>query len=242
MGATPGKSTSHPSESDPDPYECSICQDAHFVHPLLANGKPDYSQVVPCVCSMERRRREKLQAMLRMCELPPNTEHMTFESFVVRPSLEEAYAAALALAEGRSTSNWLTFSCDVNRGKTHLLIATCRRHLAQEKPARYAYVPTLLDELRSGYRHEGNLSYENRFDFFKNVPFLALDDLGTEHRTEWVQERLDTIVDYRLMHGLALIVNTNLPIEKLNFRIANRLRRNGKVIFIDAPEFEWRER
>ena len=241
IGLPPGKSTLPPTKSDLIPYECPICRDLYFLHPHREDGKVDYSHVVPCECSQERRRREKLQAMIRMCELPPNTEHMTFESFKVGPGLEEAYAAALALAEDRSTSSWLTLYCDVNRGKTHLLIAACRRQLAQGKPARYAYVPTLLDELRSGYRHEGNSSYENRFDFFKNVPLLALDDLGTEHRTEWVQERLDTIIDHRLMHGLALMVNTNLPVDKLNFRIANRLRRNGKVIFVDAPEFEWRE-
>ncbi len=235
------KSTSGPPTSDPEQHDCLICQDGHFVHPRREDGKPDYSQIVPCECSIERLRRQKLQAMLEMCELPPWTEHMTFENFKVGPDLEEAYSAAFALAEGTAVTNWLTLFCDVNRGKTHLLVAACRRRISQGKPARYAFVPRLLDELRSGFRHEGNASYESRFDFFLNVPLLALDDLGTEHRTDWVQERLDTIVDYRLMHGLALMVNTNLAIDELNFRIANRLRRHGKVIFVDAPEFEWKD-
>lgn len=216
--------------------ECVICQGYGIVHPRREDGSVDYSDVVSCQCSVERHERERLQATLRMCELPPGTVHMTFENFKVRAGLEEAYQAAVDVAE-ESTGDWLTFISDVNRGKTHLLIAICRRRLAQGKLARYAYVPLLLEELRRGFRHEGDESYENRFDFFRNVPLLALDDLGTEHRTDWVQEKLDTIIDYRLTHGLGLVVNANVTLEELNFRIRSRLERGGKIVFIDAPEF-----
>lgn len=217
-------------------YECPICRDLHYVHPHREDGKVDYSRVVSCQCAVERHEREKRQAVLRMCEVPPGTEHMTFENFKVRPGLEEAYQAALGVAE-ESTGDWLTLISDVNRGKTHLVIATCRRRVAQGKPARYAYVPLLLEELRRGFRHEGDYSYESRFDFFLNVPLLALDDLGTEHQTDWVREKLDTIIDYRLTHGLGLIVNANVTLEELNFRIRSRLERGGAIVFIDAPEF-----
>ncbi len=175
--------------------------------------------------------------MLQLCELPPATEKMTFDDFAVSPPLKEAYEAALALAEERSTSNWLTLICDVNRGKTHLLVAICRHWLTRGKPAHYAYVPLLMEELRRGYREEGDMSFDRRFDFFLNVPLLALNDLGTENRTPWVQEKLDTIIDYRLMQGLALVVTTNLTVDDLDFRVASRLKRHGKVIFIDAPEY-----
>jgi len=174
--------------------------------------------------------------MLQMCELPEATEHMTFEKWKPRAELAEVYDAALALAEGRSQGG-LTFMSDTNRGKTHLLIAVCRHWLALGVPARYAYVPLLLEELRRGFGQEGANSYEKRFDFFKNVPLLALDDLGTEHSTPWVQEKLDTIIDYRLMHGLPLVVTTNLTMDEMAFRIRSRLQRGGKIIYIDAPEY-----
>lgn len=234
----PVSSTSEASKVElTETYECPICRDAYYVHPRGDDGKPDYSRVVPCHCVRDRLEKEKLQRMLRMCELPPGTEHMTFENFQVLPGLEEAYEAAVALAEERSESNWLTLMSDVNKGKTHLLRAICYRWVCRGKPARYAYVPLLFEELRRGFREEGEWSYENRFDFFLNVPLLALDDLGTENRTEWVQEKLDTIIDYRLMHGLALVVTTNLTMDQFTFRIGSRLKRNGKIVFIDAPEF-----
>ena len=237
----------HPSNTQPTRpltrpdtiYECDICHDSHFVHPLREGGKPDYSRVVPCVCSEAQLWRDKMQAMLRLCELPPGTGHMTFENFVRRPGTEEAYGAALDVAGGEPhlVPDWLTLLGDSNRGKTHLLISTCRRWLSTGKPAHYSYVPLLLDELRRGFNAKGDQSYESRFDFFLNVPLLALDDLGTEQTTDWVREKLDTIIDYRIMHGLALVVNCNVPLKDLNFRIRSRLERGGRIVFIKAPEY-----
>jgi DNA replication protein DnaC len=217
---------------------CPICGGVKFVHPLLPTGQPDYSRVVPCKCVWEQLKRERTARMLKMCELPVGTEHMTFENFNRRPGLEEAYSECLNFAEGRADFYSLTLWSDTGRGKTHLGIATVRQWLMRGIPARYAYVPLLLEELRRGFRAEGDMSYEARFDFYRNVPLLMLDDLGTENPTKWVNEKLDIIVDYRLNNNLYTLVTTNLTMDELNFRIASRLQRRGsKVIIIDAPEF-----
>jgi len=220
-------------------YTCPVCHDMHFVHPLKEDGKPDYSRVVPCQCVKEQLEKERTQSLLRYCELPPGTEHMTLLNFKVSPQLQEAYDLAVDLANGAGRIKWLTLTSKVNRGKTHLGIAICRHWLQKGKPARYAFVPLLLDELKRGFRGEGDLSYEARFDRFLNVPLLVLDDLGAEYRTPWVQEKLDTIIDYRLMHDLYLVVTTNKPMAELPFRIASRLKRSpgSRIVFIKAPEF-----
>jgi DNA replication protein DnaC len=70
------------------------------------------------------------------------------------------------------------------------------------------------------------------------VPLLVLDDLGVENSTSWVQEKLDTLVDYRLMHGLALVVTTNLTLEELPARISSRLERAGHVIGIKGEPYK----
>jgi len=217
-------------------FTCPLCRDGHFVHPLREDGRPDNSRVVPCQCESERLESERVKTLLRYCELPPGTAAMTFENFQVNPGLEEAYKLALELAEEGEIS-WLTLNSGTDRGKTHLAIAICRRWLERGKPARYAYVPLLLEELRRGFREGGDRSYDVRFDRFLNVPLLVLDDLGTENRTPWVQEKLDTIIDYRLMHALRLVVTTNTPMDELHFRIESRLKRSSRVVVIDAPEF-----
>jgi len=220
-------------------YTCPLCRDAHFVHPLKGNGEPDYSMVVPCKCVREQVERERKQRLLGYCELPSGTAHMTFESFIVSPQLKEVYDLAIQLAEGSNEVTWLTLMAGADRGKTHLLIAICRRWLERGNIARYAYVPLLFEELRRGFRDEGDGSYEARFDRFLNVPLLVLDDLGAENRTSWVQEKLDIIVDYRLMNALPLVVATNTPMEELPFRITSRLKRapNSRMVYIEALEF-----
>jgi DNA replication protein DnaC len=66
----------------------------------------------------------------------------------------------------------------------------------------------------------------------------VLDDLGTENPTPFVQEHLDTIFDYRLMHNLPMIITTNCRGSELPFRILSRLKRGGTVITIDASEYK----
>ncbi len=220
---------------------CPICKGAQFVHPRReGDDKPDYSRTIPCRCVRAKWEEAKRQRLLKACELPRKALNWTFEKFKVLPGMEEAYEAALELAERRCDTSWLLLMGGTDRGKSHLLTAICHRWLQAGTPARYVYVPLLLDELRHGFRGEGDGSYDARFDFFLNVPLLALDDLGTENRTPWVQERLDTIIDYRLMHELALVVTTNLPMEELPFRIRSRLGREGRVVYIAAPEYHTR--
>lgn len=234
------KSSGKALSDEPAPGEqftCALCHDAGIVYPRREDGKPDYSKVVPCQCMREQIERECREQLLVYCELPAATAHMTFENFKVSPQLQEAYDLAVQMAEETGENTWLTLLSGVDRGKTHLLIAICRRWLQKGKPARYAYVPLLLEELRRGFRGEGDMSYEARFDRFRNVPLLALDDLGTEASTPWVNEKLDTILDYRLVQGLPLVATTNMLMDELSPRISSRLKRGGRVVVIDAPEF-----
>jgi DNA replication protein DnaC len=121
-------------------------------------------------------------------------------------------------------------------------MAVCHRWLARNKPAKYVYVPLLLEELRAGFKEGADAfsSALSRYNTFLNVPLLFMDDLGTENDTPWAQEHLDTIINYRLIHKLPLIITTNLPLSdpKISFRIAHRLERGGKIIYIKAPKFE----
>ena len=230
---------SRPTNEADEVYTCLLCRDNRFVHPIR-EGKPDYTRVIPCQCVEGKLAEKRRVRMLEGCELPPRAAEWTFETFERLPGLEEVYDEALAFAEDRSNSKWLILMSGSDRGKTHLLFAICHHWLGEGWPARYAYVPDLLDELRQGFRGDGAQSFEARWHFFRNVPLLALDDLGTENKTPWVQERLDTLINYRLTHGLAMVVTTNTPMEDLPFRIRSRLEREGRVIYIRAPEYRTR--
>lgn len=231
-------------------YACPICHGFGFVHPFLRDtegnvladhsGKRrhDGSKVVPCRCREEQWRHERHGRLLKNCELPSGSDHMTFDNFKRNAGTESALKMAVAIADGSVSKDWLTFTGNSDRGKTHLAVAIARRRLERGCVAKYIYVPLLLDELRQGYQQkEGENSYESRFKLFLEVPLLIMDDLGVESGTDWVQEKLTTLIDYRLMHELQTVVTTNCNIDDLNSRIASRLQRGGKIICIMAQPF-----
>ena len=207
------------------------------MHPRRADKSIDYASHIPCECVKAELERKKLAIYLERCELPKETENRTFTNFKVYSQLQEAYDMALKVADG--TLKWLVLTSGVDRGKTHLAIAICREWLSRGLPAKYGLVPLLLDELRDGFNEKGDNSYSSKFDFLLKVPLLVLDDLGTEHSTKWVQEKLEEIVDYRYINALPLVVTTNLSIDDLPIRIRSRLQRATfcRVVNIKGGEY-----
>ena len=244
----PSKIASENHLPETEEVVCPVCQGAGFVHPLLeGSSKPDYSSVVPCQCRKEVVEQERNERYLRHCQLPAGSGQMTFENFKSDKDTKEAYESALNLANDKGLK-WLTLLGQVDRGKTHLAIAICQRWLERGKPARYTYVPLLLDELRRGFDLEGEYAYRYKFDFFCNVPLLVLDDLGVQKPTVWAMEQLCTIIDYRYMNWLPLVVTMNCRLTEIprddEHRIASRLQRfqAGKVIAIEAKEYRLRRK
>jgi len=222
--------------------KCSACLDTGWLYPIGQDGGPDYSNAVRCQCMKAQDEQVRRERYIRLCALPGGTDDMTFKNFKEYPDIHEAITAANDIATGKL--RWLALLGGVDLGKTHLAIAICREWLSRGLPARYAYVPVLLDELRRGFGNTGELSYDRQFNFFCTVELLVLDDLGTESATPWVQEKLDTIVDYRLVHNLPLVVTSNLAIHELPIRIASRLQRfqEGKVVVLDGQEYRLRRK
>jgi DNA replication protein DnaC len=216
---------------------CSVCKGQRFVHPRQADGTPDYSCIIDCKCVFVERALQRKQGMVKWCELPLKTAHCTFDNFKISAKLKEAYEEARLMAAGEYLQPFLTLMGSSDNGKTHLLIAICRSWLEQGKLARYAFVPLLLDELRAGFAQGNDGTYEERWKKFLNVPLLALDDLGTENPTQWAQEHLDTLIDYRMVNGLFTVVTTNLTFDELQTRIGSRLMRSGKIVSMAAPPF-----
>jgi DNA replication protein DnaC len=213
--------------------KCSICQDLHFVHP----GNTDFSRIVPCKCVETEYAIKKKQAMIKYCEFPPMANAYSFDNYnAYSPSLQKFLNTCKQIAE-QPTLVWLTISGTNDTGKTHLAVSICKEWVKAGIPAKYAFVPLLLDELRQGFGKDGD--YDSRFNTFCTVPLLLLDDLGAEYNTGWVQEKLETIIDYRYMNSLSLIVTTNKTLGELSQRIRSRLMRHPSSIMITPNAQEY---
>lgn len=169
-------------------------------------------------------------------------DYMGFENFKVYPEVKTAYSDAMFIASNPQKLTWVTFMGLNDTGKTHLAIAICKSWIEKGVAAKYAFVPLLLDELREGFNKEADSTYTERFKKFCEIPLLLLDDLGAESKTAWVQEKLETLVDYRYMNKKSLIVTTNLTFDEMSPRLSSRLVRHpeAKLINISAKEYTLR--
>lgn len=218
--------------------KCRICNGAGFVHPIIS-GKTDYTNVVPCECVKSVLAANRKAFILEKCNFPPFAEDMSFGSFKIYPQVKTAYTEAKEMADNPGILSWLAFVGGNGNGKTHLAVSICKTWLNAGVPAKYKLVSLLLEELREGINHNGEDSYERKFEYYCNVPLLLMDDYGIESSTKWVQEKLDTLIDYRLMNNLSLIITSNLSLEEMPARIRSRIIRhpNGKIIAIMAEDY-----
>lgn len=119
-------------------------------------------------------------------------------------------------------------------GKTHLAQAIGWQWLERGRTVFYTHVVELLDKIRDSYRLQDDKP--TIVDFAKNAALLILDDLGSEKLTEWSGQELDFIVDHRYENKKPLIVTSNLAINQLPDRIADRLS-EGTVIMLKGDSF-----
>lgn len=110
-----------------------------------------------------------------------------------------------------------------------------------ENEGLYIFLPTFLEDLRDNYDSK-DPDFEQVLSMVKNCKLLIIDDIGAERVTEWVRERMVSIINTRSSNGLCTIYTSNLsPKEltnELGDRIASRVLGSSKVVEISGGD--WR--
>jgi DNA replication protein DnaC len=227
-----------------DPH-CPICKGIGFVrkdHPL---GHPDFGKMQICSCrkvEISSKVHERLFALSNLDAL----QHLTFDNFKPRggfgslpadaDSIELAYNQARIFAS--NLDGWLLLQGSYGCGKTHLAAAIANYTVEIGVPTLFITVPDLLDALRRSYS-DPESTYEKRFEEIRRAPLLIMDDFGTQNATEWAQEKLFQIVNFRYINRLATVVTTNLLLSDIEERIRSRLIDPELVtrVNISAPDY-----
>ena len=179
----------------------------------------------------------------RIGDLPDGMRRrMTFENFDVmggqnatrrdQESLQRAKHAAETFA--MDPEGWLLFTGPSGSGKTHLAAAIAAHSLNEDRPVFYAFVPSLLDHLRSTFSPDSPIGYDELFEQLKSAPLLILDDLGAESSTPWAEDKLYQIIVHRHELRLPTVITNAFSIEELEQakpRIASRL--------VDSMVVDW---
>lgn len=130
-------------------------------------------------------------------------------------------------------------------GKTWLAIQLLRAVVERFTwDALFITTPTLLDRIRETYSGRPGDSEAEVLQLVKDVRLLVLDDLGAERVTDWVSEKLFTIINHRHDHRLATIFTSNLSPEQLaehlGERAAWRIVEMADCVRIDGPNLRKR--
>ena len=208
---------------------CEICGGGGYLRLDLPIDHPDFGKLQVCSCREGRINRSLHNHLFALSQLK-ELKHLTFDNFSPRgrvglratqaESLERACNQAQFFAETRK--GWLVLSGKYGCGKTHLAAAIANFAVDIGIPTLFLTVPDLLDNLRFSYDNPES-TFESRFEEIRNAPLLIMDDFGTQNATEWAQEKLFQILNYRYINKLPLVVTTNLMLGEMEPRIRSRL-------------------
>ena len=171
----------------------------------------------------------------RIGDLPTEmTQRMTFESFDEKGGQTASGDQQASLSQAKKTAmsfsldpeGWLLYTGPSGSGKTHLAVAIGGQALSAGRPVFFAFVPALLDHLRSTFSPDSPVGYDELFEQIKTIPILILDDLGAESSTAWAEEKLYQIVVHRHEARLPTVITTSFSLDALETakpRIATRL-------------------
>lgn len=166
----------------------------------------------------------------------PILERIPFDSFEVLPGNEEGFEAAKEFCFNEDRDYWFLTLCGTpGTGKTHLAQDILIYELNSGRVCQYWQVADLLDYLRSSY-DDKNKRYTDSMNNIKDTGVLVLDDLGAEKMTEWAQEKLTQLIDYRYREYLDTIITTNCEPSELPSRISSRLQ-EGEVARLTCTDY-----
>ena len=108
-----------------------------------------------------------------------------------------------------------------------------------ENEGLYIFLPTFLEDLRDNYDNK-DPEFEQVLSMVKGCKLLIIDDIGAERVTEWVRERMVSIINTRVSNNLATIYTSNLSPEELKEelgdRISSRVLGSSQVIEITGGD------
>lgn len=234
--------------------ECSLCGGTGWRPVEWEGGRA----VEICACQLQQRERDT-DARAR---IPRRYRPCDFESFdpLDNPSLQMALIKAKGFVEQYPLlEKGLLFLGMPGVGKTHLTVAILKELMAQKKAACLFFsFQELLQQIRDSYNP---VSLSTETEVLRPVletDVVAIDDLGANRVSDWVEDTVTYILNYRYNQKKVTLITSNLPdnpeevqqrspsgkyrlgdtlTDRVGVRVRSRLYEMCEVVQIAAKDF-----
>jgi len=203
----------------PCPY--GLCDGSGFVEDPETNTARD------CRCRAARVAGARARAL--EARIPKRYRDVAFDRYPVTdidPTVvEQVRRFCLQIEANLDAGRGLWLEGDPGTGKTTLAMLVSKAAIEARRTTAIYSLPRLMGVLRESIDSEDGLL--NLLDRLATVDLLHLDDLGAEHRTDWVLEQLYSIVNTRYEEQRSIVLTTNATeqvlAEQLGARTVSRL-------------------
>jgi DNA replication protein DnaC len=180
-------------------------------------------------------RREKiLLSRLKKANIPEEFSSLTISSFRIDVYETKEHQERAARAK-RVAANYVRkfhnpevkgkglylYSYTKGSGKTRLMASILNALTKQyEVLTLFMKADELLNEIRRTFNPESKVNTSQLIQQIKDVDVLAIDDIGVEKVSDWVEETLTSILDYRMTNHKPTLFTSNLSVDELDHRYA----------------------
>lgn len=175
-----------------------------------------------CRLKVKREELEEKRALVKSLYMPKDILQASMAS--LDPGEEERRAAVKEIVQyvqetrDKPAERGLYFHGPFGVGKTFFLGVLANELAEKNISSTLIYMPEFVREIKASMKDD---SFNDKIEYFKNVPVLMFDDIGAESQSAWFRDEiLGSILQYRMMERLPVFFTSNYNLEELEKHLA----------------------
>lgn len=168
--------------------------------------------------------------------IPPFYHSVSFADMDIDDRNHQAIEAAKKIV---NSGGFLLLYGDTGVGKTWIATAAAREIIMAGHKVYFSRAIDFFRAVRKGYK-DIKTDASDILQGYKKLDFLILDDLGSEKFTEWIEETVYDVINFRHGSMLPTLITSNMNnaqiSEKYGARVARRIAQAGPRIELTGKD------
>lgn len=175
-----------------------------------------------CKLKLQREELEQKRALVKSLYMPKDILQASVSSLDLREKERQAAIKEMMTyiqnCKEKPAEKGLYFHGPFGVGKTYFLGALANELAERNISSTLIYMPEFVREIKASMKDD---SFNDKIEYFKNVPVLMFDDIGAESQSAWFRDEiLGSILQYRMMERLPVFFSSNYSLSELEKHLA----------------------